>query len=803
MNNCTLCGLEKFSCPSCIRGSGPTDAKIMIVNGYATDLDEDKEEATMDGKIKDFFIRAGYDLKEVYYTNAIKCRAPKNYKLKVSEVKKCRVHLLEEIKRIKPKYVLLLGAQSCQAALDMKMSDLQGTPLVKEGITYYSTYSPRVIYYDAAKAPQVERELKVFLQLASGVEVSSKEAKLNTILITTMEEAKRACKDYKSKYKSVAYDIESTGLSRYTEKLTLFGFGNDKVQYQIPLNVMFSPLRYKPIAQVKIMQYVIKWISKFRNQIAANGKFDDLFLEEKYTVKPRITFDINLASHLLDENTPNGLKDSAVRELGVPNWDIGTSSKKGQVKTLKEYEQFCNYNGYDVYYSYKLYRHFRKKLRAQPNLWNIFINSTMKAARHYEDIERRGIPINMDNYNKSKKELTAKRALIELQLHDLIPKEFKKEYRDINWNSTKQVSQLLFDDIGLTPIDKTPTGLAQINESVLTRLGTPLTNKLVEYRGVATQIQTFVDGWGILIRNGKVHPSFILNGTVTGRISCKNPNLQQLPRDKDIRRWVDAPPGYTFLAADYSQLELRGVAIVSEERRMTELFKSGFDIHTNTGQTVTGKQDLTQEERKKAKAVNFGFVYGMGWRKFKDYARDSYGVILNDKEAKEFRTKFFNEYSDLVSWHAKQKKLVHYLGEVKNPIGRVRHLPDAMSLDQAKVAEAERQSINSPVQGFGADIAALALIEICETIPDKFYVPVGTVHDSIEGVCKTEYVEAVGKKIVEIMSNPRALKEKFKFTSEVPITADLEVGPFGSGMELDKWLETNKVPQKNIDWDNI
>lgn len=796
MNNCNLCDLCKYSCPSCIRGSGPRNADIMIVNSLAGDADEEHEEATMDGHTMTTLAHLDYPLKDIYYTNAIKCRTPKGYKIKVSELKKCRVHLLEEIKRIKPKWVLLLGAQACQAALDMKISELQGTPYERDGVNYFATYSPRVMYYDAAKADQVNRELKEFLSLAKG-KMAKKLPKLNRIVITSIAQAKKCLDEYEDKYTAISYDIESTGLDRWTDKITLFGFGNRRVQYQIPLNVNYSPLQHKPLLQKRLMRYVIKRIQRFEDQVAANGKFDDLFLEFKYKIKPHITFDVNLASHLIDENTPNGLKDSAVRDLGAPNWDIGTDQKKGKVNTKEEYEEFLEYNGYDIYYTDKLFIWDKKQLKDQ-SLWNIFTYLTMPLAQKYEQIEKAGIPINMKSYNRSKNELTGKLTQIEKDLHDLIPDKLKDKYADINWNSDKQVRELLFDDMGLEPLDLTPTGLPQVNESVLIRLKTDLTDKLVEHRGVSTQIQTFVNGWGDLIKpDGKVHPSFKIDGTVTGRMSCKKPNLQQLPRDPEVRCWVDSSdPEWTFLAADYSQLELRGTAIVSGDRRMTELFKNGVDIHTNTGQTVTGKQELTKEERKKAKAVNFGFVYGMGWRKFKIYARDNYGVKLDDKESKEFREKFFNEYVDLPPWHDRQKKIVRYLGQVKNPIGRIRHLPDINSKDESKVAEAERQAINSPVQGFGADIAGLALIELMETIPPDIYYPVGTVHDSIEGMCRTEYVECVAKKLTAIMASPKNLKKVFKFETEVPILADLEIGPFGKGVELDEWLANNKVPQK-------
>lgn len=805
-NKCDLCNLCGFSNPSCIWGTGPKKADIMIINASAGDKDEESGEATMEGIVKRTLENCDYDLDKVYYTNAIKCRTPKGYKIKVSEIKKCRDYLQEEIKKVKPKYVLLLGAQACQAALDMKMSELQGTPYKKDGITYYSTYSPRVLYYDAAKAPQVERELRSFLELTKGNKVNKK-GKLNTILLTSLEEVKEAFKDYKKKYKSISYDIESTGLDRFEDDITLFGFGNNKVQYQIPLMVKYSPLEFKPIARKVIMQYAIKQIQTFRWQIAANGKFDDLFLEYHYGLKPFCNFDTNMASHLLDENTPDGLKDSAIRELGAPNWDINTTMKKGTVETKEQFKEFCKYNGYDIYYTHKLFLHYKKLLENDPALYKLQHYLMCPAGRAYERIEKKGIYINPKAYNKSKTELYAERDRIEKELHDLIPdKKLRKKYKDINWNSVDQVSNLLFKDMGMTPLDRTPTGKPQINESVLKRLNHPICDKLIEHRGVATAIGTFVDGWGKLIKeDGRVHTKFNLIGTVTGRTSSNSPNLQQLPRDTSIRCWVDAPEGYTFVTADYSQLELRMAAVVSGDRRMTELFFNSADIHMNTAMAATGKksEEITKEERKKAKALNFGFLYGMQYKKFMVYARDNYGVMVDEKEAKAFRNSFFDEYSDLLPWHDKQRRLARAEGEVRNPIGRIRHLPGIYSLEKSKQAEAERQAINSPVQGFGSDVAISAIVELVNTVPEEIGYLVGSVHDSIECLVKTEYVEWFSKYVLKTMSNPRILKEIFQFETKVPIIADLEVGPFGLGVELEEWMKTNKVPQKEgwlIDW---
>lgn len=801
-NNCDLC---KFSSPSCIPGSGSKKAKVMIINSYAGDEDEAAGEATPEKIVKGQFEELGYDMSKVYYTNAVKCRTPKKYKIKVSEVKKCREHLLKEIKRVKPQYVLMLGAQACQAALDMKISELQGTPYEKDGITYYATYSPRVIFYDASKAPQVTKELRNFLELTKGKNTHHK-PKLNSVAITSMEEAKAAIRGYRKKYKSVSYDIETTGLNRYTDYLTLFGWGNDKIQYYVPLKVPYSPLYYKPIAQIKIMKYLIKELDKFKHKIGANIKFDNLFLAEKYGRSPKPTFDVNLASHLLDENTPNGLKQNAIFEFSCPNWDVNTNLKKGTVSSREDYEEFVFYNAYDIYYTHKLYKRFTKKLKKDPALWNIYNTLVMPVSVVYEEIEKEGVYIYQDRFRELEATLRKKQQEAKDKMYNCLPPKVQKKFdrSEINWNSDDQLRKLLYQELKIPVIETTESGKPSTSESVLKRISKhhPLPGLILEYRGVSIQISHFIDGWiSRFDKKGRLHPRFRVDGTVTGRTSCVDPNLQQVPRDKAIRSLIGAPPGWTLVESDYSQLELRVAALVSQEPTLIRLFQTGVDIHLHTGQLVTGKQELTYEERKQAKSVNFGFIYGMGWRKFKDYARDSYDVHLTDKEAETFRRKYFEGYNKLPDWHSRQRKIVHFQGEVRSPIGRIRRLPDVFSADKSKVAEAERQSINSPVQGFGSDLCLLSLVEAFNFFDRKVAKCVGTVHDAQLWMVKDEYMNYFCTKLKKIMEKPKALKEVFHFESNVPIVTDVEIGDWGKGVELEEWLEKHKDIEQ-LDWED-
>lgn len=595
---CDKCKLSGYSNPPCLKGSGEKKADIMVINSYASDLDESKGKATMSDELKELLRNSDINLNDVYYTNVIKCRTPKGQKFKISEVKACRQYIHDEIKKIKPKFILLLGAQAAQA-FDLKITDVSATPFELEGgIKATASYSPSIIYHDIKRAPLVKKAFSVFANIVKGEEVAL--PKLNIQYILNMQQAKEAMDFYEANYNAIAYDIETTGLSRYKEKVNLIGFGNDKVQYILPLEANFSPLRRQRLLQKHLVVYIVKRINRIKNRIAQNGKFDDLFLRHVYKVYPKITFDTMLASHLLDENTPNGLKENAVMELGSPGWDVDINLKKGVLKSQEDYENYCLYLGYDIYYTFKLFKVFRKRLKQDDSLYKIYNHLTMPAARTYEDIEHRGVYVYPEKFKEVEKKLRG-------DLEAVIEK--MSEYKtDINWASDKQIGEYLYNELELPILETTEGGAPSTGESTLKRLSKhhPIVDLILQYRGIAIQISHFVDGWNDRMYENRLHPSFLLHGTVTGRTSCKGPNLQQVPRDPLIRNLIGAPPGWVMVESDYSQVELRIVALVSGDPTMRRLFQTGEDIHTNTGKAVSGKEELSKEDRKKAKAVNFG-----------------------------------------------------------------------------------------------------------------------------------------------------------------------------------------------------
>jgi DNA polymerase-1 len=293
----------------------------------------------------------------------------------------------------------------------------------------------------------------------------------------------------------------------------------------------------------------------------------------------------------------------------------------------------------------------------------------------------------------------------------------------------------------------------------------------------------------------RIHTTFKLAGTVTGRLSSgkvegekvqgrtdlRGVNLQQVPRNPLIRGMFGAPPGWSFVEADYSQIELRIAAFIARERHMIQLYQNGADIHLTTAMAVTGlpANRITKEIRKKVgKPVNFGFLYGMGWRKFIETAFNNYGAVFTEAESRAYRDAYFDLFPDLLPWHDRQRRLVHANGRVQGPQGRVRHLPDIYSPDKMVRAEAERQAINSPVQGFASDMALLSMTLINAEFRRQGIAGncLGLVHDAVNFEIRDDELARALPIIKDTMEDPVPLRQKFGTVLNMPIVADLKIG---------------------------
>ena len=267
-------------------------------------------------------------------------------------------------------------------------------------------------------------------------------------------------------------------------------------------------------------------------------------------------------------------------------------------------------------------------------------------------------------------------------------------------------------------------------------------------------------------------------------------NLQQVPRDPFIRGLFGAPPGWTFVESDYSQIELRVAAYLADEQNMKHIYATGGDIHLATAARVTGlpESQVTKEIRKKVgKPVNFGFLYGMGATKFQTTAFENYGSRFTMEEAQAARRAYFELFPGLLPWHAKMRRLVNQFGRVVSPLGRIRHLPDVYSPDKGVKAEAERQAINSPVQGFGSDLAVISMIQINRKFKEQNIAGfcIGLVHDALNFEIRDDELPRALPIIKDTMEDMEHLYKQFGVVVDIPIIADVAVGQhWGEKVEL-------------------
>jgi DNA polymerase I-like protein with 3'-5' exonuclease and polymerase domains len=337
---------------------------------------------------------------------------------------------------------------------------------------------------------------------------------------------------------------------------------------------------------------------------------------------------------------------------------------------------------------------------------------------------------------------------------------------------------------------------------------------LIDYQKTQTLSGTFIGKesennglWQYIAPNGCIYPTYMLHRTTTGRTASADPNGQNFPKRG---RWAKAyqsifvaKPGYRLVSCDLSQIELRIAAWMANDPVMLQIYRMGGDIHTATAKIVSGLSDtawdaLPPADRKllrtKAKAVNFGFLYGMSWRKFIGYARTDYGVKYTEREAQLTRARFFERYSALPRWHDRVRDEVRRTGMVRALHGAIRHLPSIYSQDEAIRSSAERQAINSPVQRFGSDLGLIAMVQFSKRADPNIMRLIGFIHDALVMEVKIGYELEGITALLYAMENP-PLEEWFGIRPPLPIVAEADIGMNGGSMiELAELPPADKRP---------
>lgn len=776
-HSCERCVLHETTERVCVGGSGDPESNVMLI-GMAPGEREAETGRVFSGragKLLDLKLReAGLDREGIYVTNVVKCRPPDNRPIARLEWEACRKYLERECRAVDPTHVLLMGNAALQCvARKSGITKQRGLRLsLKDPLwssrTVMATIHPAYVLRNPGQDSVFSEDVKRFARAIRG---EFQTAPVHTKLINTTD-ALRALRRKLLTCETFAYDVESRGYPWQDDwAIVCLGISFDgRTTYVVPLYHPESPFRGR---WRDVLRYLRPGLERGRvRRVAQNGKFDNgqlagarVFMEH--------SFDIMLAAHLLDENRP--------KNLGFLSQSIiGADEYKGMVDTRKLMEQpmrkIAVYNGYDTGYTHQIYPRLKEELAAQPRLLRLFAKLMMPASHVIQQVEYRGMYVDKERLYGRIGEL---QGMIDEQkevLYDYLPKAWHEEF---NFNSTQQLGRWLFSTkgLGLSPIEKTPTGNPSTKEAVLLHYREhPAVQSLLRYRTLQLKwMNTYLSPWSArLDKRSRLHTTYKLYGTVTGRLSG---DLQQVPRDLFIRGVIGAPSGWFFVQADYSQIELRIAAHCAKEKRMQRAFLLGEDLHRLTATSLTGKpgRSVTSEERKKAKAVNFGFLYGMYPKKFQKYCFENFDLEVTLSEAELARRKYFEDYPDLLTWHDRQRRVAHNYHRVNSPIGRVRHLPDILSGDSSVRMEAERQAINSPVQSMASDLMLFSMVQLDPLLDPREAAMVGTLHDAIFFEVREEALDKYLPIIKEAMEN-LPLKRTFGTELEVPVVTDVEHG---------------------------
>lgn len=533
----------------------------------------------------------------------------------------------------------------------------------------------------------------------------------------------------------------------------------------------------------------------------ANVKFDArwVYATTGVDLHDRISWDTQVSSHLLDENASTRLKDRAPETFGIPPWDDHDLSYPGASEDVDLWE-LGEYAARDTWWTWRLAENHRRRLylvddgddapldrddfqRAQLGKLASWIAMPTVAA--LTSIEQRGFKLDVPWVRKrlaDERMLAADAMAASVALVGLDEEDGEPSFAPTSgWFARFTERAVAQGQLRVTAT--TPTGKPQWSKEVLgkqARQGSELAGLILEQRG-ATKRSEYLTSWlEHATPEGFIHSTYWPGRVVSGRLSSTDPNMQQCT--KQLRPAFIPREGYYIADWDYSQIELRVAAFISRSEPMLRAFHEGADLHRLIAARVTGKrpEDVTPQERQRGKASNFGLLYMQSAGGFRFYAENVYGVEMSEEEAVASYEAFFDTWAGMREWHQGTISVVHRDGEVVSPLGRVRRLPGVWDGSPGFVQRAEKQAVNSPVQGFAADLLNLAAASITGVLAGHAPVEgarlVATVHDSLVGEVPIDRWEEVTAEVISRMETIDEALRAFGVELDVPLVAEATVG---------------------------
>ncbi|MFU2142935.1 DNA polymerase I [Gallibacterium anatis] len=489
-------------------------------------------------------------------------------------------------------------------------------------------------------------------------------------------------------------------------------------------------------------------------KVGQNLKYDLTILARHGVELQGVVYDTMLESYTLDSTGRHNMDDLAKRFLhhDTIHFEDLAGKGKGQLTFDQiEIDKAAEYAAEDADITFKLHQVLWPQLNQTPSLVKLFTEVELPLSQVLARMERNGVLIDSDLLYQQSQEINARLIQLEQQAHQLAGQAF-------NLASTKQLQEILFGKLGLPVLKKTPKGAPSTNEEVLEELAYEheLPKLLVEHRGFSKLKSTYTDKLPQMIdpNTGRVHTSYHQAVTITGRLSSSDPNLQNIPtrseEGRKIRQAFIAPQGFKVVAADYSQIELRIMAHLSADAGLAYAFSHGLDVHRSTAAEVfdVPLEQVTSQQRYRAKAINFGLIYGMS----------AFGLArqlqIPRNEAQTYIDRYFHRYPGVKQFMNDIQEKAKQQGYVETLLGRRLYLPELKSSNGMRRKAAERVAINAPMQGTAADIIKKAMIDIDRFIADKEDIRmIMQVHDELVFEVKEDKVEYYEKIIKDMMEN--------------------------------------------------
>jgi len=564
----------------------------------------------------------------------------------------------------------------------------------------------------------------------------------------------------------VAVDTETTSLNYMEAQIVGISIAIEPNQaFYIPCMHDYDNAP-KQLPRDYVLQQLKPWLEDSNTKkVGHNLKYDSHIFKNHNIDIQGVMFDTMLQSYVLNSTaTRHNLNAVSKRYLNLNTVSYEDVAGKGAKEILfsqVDLKKATYYAAEDADISLQLNHKIYPQLEEHRSLLSIYNNIEAPALQVLQRVERNGVLIDKDLLGEQSEEFAITLKELENKVHSVAKTEF-------NLGSPKQLQEILFEKMGLPILRKTPKGQPSTAENVLQQLAYdyPIVKDILDYRTIAKLKTTYTDKLPLMInpRTGRVHTSYHQAVTATGRLSSSDPNLQNIPirraEGKRIREAFVVSEGYQMMAADYSQIELRIMAHISQDEGLLNAFSQGLDIHQATAAEIFNLsiEDVKQDHRRSAKAINFGLIYGMS----------AFGLSnqlsISRKEAEEYIRLYFSRYPKVKDYMDNTRLRTKETGYVETVLGRRLYLPDINASNYQRRQYAERSAINAPMQGTAADLIKMAMINLQKHIDNENLDAkiIMQVHDELVLEVRQDIVDSLKETINHIMSSVADLDVELK-----------------------------------------